>query len=380
MSNVSGIRKIFGTMAAKKSNGEKVFDYSLGNPGIEPLPEVREIIAQAVVSNGFGYSPTLGRPEIRESIANYYSKKHNLPFSASNAAVSHGATGSLHLIFGSIGEKGDNILFPTPLFGPPYKAWIFMHEKEPKTIRTNGNFHHDISMIEDAVDEKTRAIYINPMTNPTGKIYSKSEMDSLIEICRKNSLFLIVDNVYDGMQWKQGSSSHFDYENTIEINSISKKYSLAGSRVGWMILHSEIKEKEKIMAGATSMQEGLGYICPNMMSNAIPELLKIDEGKIKEHLRQYEKRIDILVSGLAETGYSAKKSESTFYAWFPAPENYRGDDMRFVMDALEKNLGLVHGSDFGPGGEGWVRASVGNITEKEIGESLEKFSELYKGC
>ena len=324
---VSGIRKIFSVMEKKKACRGKVYDFSMGNPKLDPLPEVKEILSRTVVENGFGYFPSLGKPEVRERIAEYYSSRYGLPFTGEDIGFSHGATGAMNLIFGSVGNEGDSIIFPTPLFGPPHKAWCPGQGKIPKRVRAEEDFSLPLQGIEDAVDGRTCAVYINPRNNPTGKMYSQDEIAQLQGICRRKGIFLIVDNVYEGMEWKGQSPSHWDYEKTIEVNSLSKKFSLAGSRIGWFVLHPEIKETGQISTQAGSVQEASGYLCPNILLNAVPELLDIPEERLKAHLKGYEKRIDAFVSGLEGIGYDIGKPDSTFYAWFRVPEGFEGDDV-----------------------------------------------------
>jgi aspartate aminotransferase len=377
---VSGIRRVFSIMQGKKSGGERVFDFTLGNPVLEPFPEVREIFSRKDMVAPPGYMGSLGTPETREALAVYYRSKYGIPFKGEDVGFSHGATGALHLILGSIGNEGDNVIFPTPLFGPPYKAWISERGRQARTVTCNGDFSPDAQRIRDAMDERTAGVYINQRNNPTGKMYSEGGIRELTDVCRERNVFLIVDNVYEGMEWNGESPPHWGYENTIEINSISKRLSGAGKRLGWFVLHPDMADKKEIIRRAGSVQELAGYICPNDNVYAIPELLKIPEERIKRRLREYEKRIDALASGLKEIGYDAEKPDSTFYLWFPVPEKYGGDDEKFMMDAIgDAKIGLVYGSDFGEGGKGWIRACVGDIGIPQIEESLNGFERLYRG-
>ncbi len=378
--NGSEIRRIHAIIDERRYRGEEVFDFSLGSPGIKPMPEIMGILEEHLRTCTFGYNPSFGKNEIRERTAEYYSKKYGVPFRETDIFFSHGATGIINILFRGIGEKGNNIVFPTPLFQPPHTIWADRAGKIPKRVRTSEDFDLDLERIEHAIDKDTCAVFVNPGNNPTGRLYSEDVLEKLGGICEEKGVYLIVDNVYEGMEWTgKGGKPWWKFRNVIEVRSLSKSYNLAGLRIGWGVIHPDLEGKDELLAKMRFIHEADGYLCPNVFEGIVPEFLSLPEERIKEGMNEYRKRVKTMVNGLKEIGYEVEEPESTFYVWFKVPESYEGDDIKFCKKALEMNTGLVPGSSFGPGGEGYVRISVGSSEIQEIEKSLDRFEKLYRG-
>ncbi|MEW5815597.1 MAG: pyridoxal phosphate-dependent aminotransferase [Spirochaetota bacterium] len=348
----SWIRKMFESGARLKAeHGEdKVFDFSLGNPNIEP-PSAFTKTAAAILaekSKGkHGYMPNAGYPDVREEVAAYISKEQKVKLTGSNVIMTCGAGGAMNVALKTILNPGDKVLVSSPYF-MEYNFYVDNHGGKLEPVNSREDFDLDIDAIESQINAQTAAVIINSPNNPSGRVYPASTLRELGKmLARKSretrrSVYLLSDEpyrkiVYDGTEVPSVLSF---YKNSIIFTSYSKDLSIPGERIGWLAIHPEAEDGQNLIDGFILCNRILGYVnAPALMQRVVARL----QG-VSVDVTEYKKKRDILCEGLAEIGYEFNKPQGTFYLFPRAPG---GNDLE-IVELLRKELILtVPGRGFG---------------------------------
>jgi len=379
----SWIRKMFeeGALRKAKYGPENVFDFSLGNPNLEPPAKVGEILRELASTSSSGmhrYMPNAGFVETRKAVANYLSNLNNLSFSHDDIVMTVGAAGGINIVLKAILNPGDEVIIPAPYF-MEYSFYIDNYGGIPKIVNTKPDFSLDIVAIEKAIHSNTKAVLITNPNNPTGRIYKKEELNQLGELLTQYSqrygepIYLISDEpyskiIYNGLR----CPSIFDaYLETFLVTSFSKDISLPGERIGYIAMHPLIADKDIIIEGLILCNRILGYVnAPALMQRLIPFLLE-DSVDVK----LYQKKRDTLCRGLEAAGYHFLIPDGTFYLF---PETPIPDDVEFVSSLQEENILTVPGIGFGGPGHFRIAYCVEDETIEKALPGFARVMEKYR--
>jgi len=376
----SWIRKMFeeGKSRKEKFGPENVFDFSLGNPNLEPPNKFKEVLKELANEQRPGqhaYMPNAGLVETRQAVANYLSKYNRQTFTPDDIVMTVGAGGALNVVLKTILNPDEEVIIPRPYF-VEYNFYLDNHQGVPKVVPTKPDFSLDFETIKEAVTEKTRAVLINSPNNPTGKVYTGRELQDLGELLADYSqrlgqtIYLISDEpyrkiVYDGITVPSIFDAH---KETFVVTSFSKDLSLPGERIGYAAINPDMSDKQMIGAGMVLCNRILGYVnAPALMQRAISVLL--DESV---DVSIYQKKRDMLYEGLASSGYELIKPEGAFYLF---PRTPIEDDVAFVSALQEENILTVPGSGFG--GPGHFRIAY-CVDDGTIERALPGFERVIK--
>jgi aspartate aminotransferase len=366
-------------ISLKNQYGEdKVFDFSIGNPDIDPPREFHELfvkIAQEDAPGSHGYMPNAGFDSVREAVAKKASREQGVNCRAKDIVMTVGAAGALNAVLKAILNPGDNVIVSRPYF-VEYGSYIANHGGTISLVDSTPDFSLDIAKISAALNEKTAAVLINSPHNPTGKIYSKETLSALADMLRAHAkktgraVYLIGDEPYREIVYKGHTVPPLlaSYENSIVVTSYSKSLSLPGERIGYIVINPACDDYDLLNAGIVMSNRVLGYVnAPALMQRLVAGLtdVTVDVGV-------YERKRNLLSEGLKKAGLSFAEPEGAFYLFVKVPG---GDDFRFV-DHLKKYLILgVPGSGFG--GPGYMRLAY-CVSEKTIENSIPAFIEAVK--
>lgn len=351
----SWIRKMFeeGLSRKAKYGAENVFDFSLGNPNLEPPARFKEVLRALARETGAGrhaYMPNAGLPEARQAVAAYLSRHNQRKFTAEEVVMTVGAGGGLNVVLKTVLNPGDEVVIPCPYF-VEYNFYLDNHQGVPKPVRTGPGFSLDLDALDRAISEKTRAVLINSPNNPTGTVYGSLELEGLARLLRDHSrklgrpVYLISDEpyrkiVYDRLEVPSVLDA---YAESFVVTSFSKDLSLPGERIGYAAVNPDASDKALLAAGMIFCNRILGYVnAPALMQRAIVPLLEesVDIGL-------YQRKRDLLYNGLTSFGYECSKPGGAFYLF---PRTPIEDDVAFVAALQEENILTVPGSGFyGPG-------------------------------
>ena len=378
----SWIRKMFeeGNARKAKYGAANVFDFSLGNPNLEP-PECFKEVLQNLINESdtgrHGYMPNTGFQETRQAVADYLTSLNIPDFTADDIVMTVGAGGGLNVVFKTILNPGDEVVIPKPYF-VEYDFYVDNHQGIVRTAPTRPDFSLDLDAIEAAINEKTKAILINTPNNPTGKVYGKEELKGLGDLLsrwsskRGEAIYLISDEpyrkiVYDGIH----VPGVFElYRESLVVSSFSKDISLPGERIGYVAINPNISDREVVGAGLVLANRILGFVnAPAIMQRAIARVMDqcVD-------VSLYQKKRDLLCDGLAACGYDITTPEGAFYLFPKAPIE---DDVAFVSALQEENILTVPGSGFGGPGHFRIAYCVDDETIKNampgFGRAIRRF-------
>ena len=351
----SWIRKMFeeGARLKREFGAENVFDFSLGNPDLSPPPEFQKTLvdlAQKDIPGSHAYMPNGGYPFVREAVAARISKEQGVTLSADEMLMTCGAAGGLNVTLKALLDPGDEVIILAPFF-VEYKFYIDNHGGVSKVVSTDDSFDLDLSAIEAAVNEKTKAIIINSPNNPTGQIYSQESLAGLGKILAaasqkySSAIFLIADEPYRKIVFDNNvvPSIMQSYPNSIVVSSYSKDLSLPGERIGYIALHPEIDEKMPLTGALTLANRILGFVnAPALMQRVVAEL----QGASVDN-SIYAKRRGVFCKILADAGYEFMPPKGAFYVF---PKSPIADDTEFASRLQDQKILAVPGRGFGAPG------------------------------
>jgi aspartate aminotransferase len=380
MEKSSWIRKMFeqGLELKSKLGAENVFDFSLGNPNLEPPKRVKEVILEVLAEERPGkhaYMPNAGLRETREAVANFLSKEHGLKISWENLIMTCGAGGGLNVALKTLLDEKDEVIILAPYF-VEYFFYVNNHNCIGKLVTTKEDFTLDLAAIESEVNQKTKAIIINSPNNPSGRVYDENSLNSLGKVLLKmkgkygRPVYLLSDEpysklVYDGVIVPSVLKA---YPYSLLITSYSKDLSLPGERIGYVAVNPEIENWRQIVDGLTFCNRILGFVnAPALMQRILPHL----QG-ITVDVSEYRRKRDLLCKGLSEAGYSFIKPQGAFYLF---PKSPIPDDILFVQALLEENILAVPGTGFGT--PGYFRLAY-CVEDRVIEKSMEGFRRAIK--
>ncbi len=351
----SWIRKMFeqGAQLKKQFGPDSVFDFSLGNPNLEPPQTFFDILmdeAAARTPGRHGYMPNVGYPDAREKVAEYVSEQHGLDLFAEHVVLTCGAGGALNVLFKTLLDPGDEVIIPSPYF-VEYNFYIGNHGGVSITVPTDEGFLLDTGAIAAAITTRTKAVLINSPNNPTGRIYSAESLRELGSVIAEASrrlqrdIYLISDEPYAKIVFDDAvvPSVLQVCPNSILVTSYSKDLSIPGERIGYIAVNPALEPFDDLMNGLAFAQRTLGFVnAPAIMQRTIARL----QG-VSVDTSLYQRKRDLLCDMLTDQGYRFVRPEGAFYLFPRAPIE---DDVQFVRDLLQERILVVPGSGFGRSG------------------------------
>ena len=359
LGGASMIRKMFeeGNLLKKQHGADKVFDFSLGNPDVEPPPAFQEVLlrlAREDKKGSHGYMPNAGFPDVREALAKKASREHQVALDGSHIIMSCGAAGGLNVVFKSILNSGDEVIVSRPFF-MEYRPYIANHKGVLVEVDSLPDFNLDVDAIKAKLTPKTAAVLINSPNNPTGRLYSEEAIARLGAVLEEHGKasgrmpYLISDEpyrelVYDGLKVPPILSA---YSESIVVTSYSKSLSLPGERIGFIASGPGISDNDTLTGAFAYATRILGFVnAPALMQRIVAELTSA-----KVDLDIYASRRAAFMQVLDGAGIEYAKPDGAFYLFCKTPPGGasagKGDDYAFV-DHLKNYLILgVPGSAFG---------------------------------
>lgn len=355
----SKIREIFTYACERKQQigADKVFDFSLGNPSIPAPDSVRASIEASLASvppeELHGYTAAPGAPQVRATIADSLNRRFGTSYQGVDVFMTVGAAASVSCALHALTTPGEEVIVVSPYF-PEYKVWIetcgctcVEAPAKPDTFRLS------VGSLLKAITPQTAAIIVNSPNNPTGAIYAREVLERLANILhevnaeREQPIFLIADEPYreltygDEVPWIPSI-----YEHTVVCYSYSKSLSLAGERIGWVLVPPACHESARVMAAVAGSARALGFVCaPSLFQRVVADC--VDE---PTDVAAYDRNRRTLMNALGDMGYTFVAPQGAFYLWVRALEK---DAEAFCERAKRYELLPVPSDSFGA--PGWVR-------------------------
>lgn len=352
--NTSAIRAMFeeGKIMREKYGAENVFDFSLGNPSVEPPASVKNAIIEILNNESpnfiHGYTNNSGYEDVRAYIADSINKEFETSYNFNNIVMTNGAAGAMNIILKTILNPDDEVIVFSPYFGE-YKNYIENYDGKICLVPVNkDDFQIDMNIFERNINNKTKAVIINTPNNPTGAVYTEDTIKKLSEILYKKqkelniSIYLISDEPYIKLAYDNVSIPFIAkyYKNTFISYSFSKSLSLPGERIGYIVANSDMDDFNDIMFALNVANRICGFVnAPSLFQRIIPYCMNS-----KVDIDVYDKNRNKLYEILTELGFECVKPKGAFYMF---PKSLIQDDVEFCKEAKKYNLLIVPGSSFG---------------------------------
>ena len=374
------IREIFEycKVRAGEIGADKVFDFSIGNPSVEPPEAISEAIRDLLKTESgvalHGYTSAQGDAGVRRAISDDINKRFGTALTQDNIYMTCGAAASLTISLRALMNPGDECIVFAPFF-TEYRVFVenaggrvVVSEPEEKTFQIN------VSDFESRINESTKAVIINSPNNPSGVVYSEETVKAVAEVLKRKEaeyshpIYLITDEPYRELVFDGISVPYLMnyYSDTIVCYSYSKALSLPGERIGYIAVSPDMQNSREVYLAVCGAGRSLGYVCaPSLFQQVIKKTMgaKVDVNIYKENR-------DILYSALTEYGYECVKPDGAFYLFVKALEE---DAYKFYEKAKEKEILVVPCDDFGV--KGYVRIAY-CVSRERITSSLPSFKAL----
>ncbi len=375
----SWIRKMFeeGAALREQYGADQIFDFTLGNPTIEPPAELHaelKKIATSPLPGMHRYMNNAGYDETRSAVAEVIAEQCKQPVAKEHVVMTCGAGAALNVVLKTLLNPGDEVIILTPFF-VEYKFYIDNHQGIPVTVSTLDDFQPDLLALESAINDRTKAIIINSPNNPTGVIYPEATLKELAQLLKKKeqelgtTITVISDEPYAKISYGEDVPCIFNsVDNAVIVTSHSKDLALPGERIGYLAANPAMDEVELFMQGAIFCNRVLGFVnAPALMQRLVTKLQHCSvDSEIYRHKR------DLLYNKLTELGFEMVKPGGGFYLF---PKSPLADEMEFIRMAQKYRILLVPGSGFGA--PGFFRIAY-CVEDEMIERSLPRWEELAK--
>ena len=346
-----------------KAQGVKIVSMGSGEPDFDTPVNIQKAANQAIAAGETRYTAVDGTPQLKKAICEKFKRENGLDYSVSEVMVSSGGKQVFYNLCQAILSKGDEVVIPNP-YWVSYPDIAILADAKPVFIEAGLDQEFKITpeQLESSINANTKLFVLNSPSNPTGAVYTKSEIEGLGAVLERHPhVYVISDDIYEHIRWKDDAFVNIAMacpklrERTIILNGVSKAYAMTGWRIGYAAGPEEIiKAMKKIQGQSTSN--------PSSISQAAAlEAISGDQSFINTMVDAFEKRHNFLVDSLnAIDGIECPQSHGAFYS-FPRVQGLTKrlglkDDVEFSTYCLEKiSLALVPGSAFGA--PGYVRLS-----------------------
>ncbi len=380
LTRASWIRKMFeeGQRLRKQHGADRVFDFSLGNPVLEPPEVVRRKLKELIDRPPAGlhrYMPNAGHLRARELVAAHLAAESGQPVEAGDVIMTSGAGGALNVALKSLLDPGDSVMVIAPFF-PEYAFYVDNHGGRLVVAQSAPDFDLDLEAIEGALDDRVKAVIINSPNNPTGRVYDADRMAGLAKLLEEKGrrfghpITLLSDEpyrkiVFDGVKAPNPLEI---YSHSVMVYSHSKDLGLAGERIGYAAVSPRHHDRQGLSEAMTFCNRTLGFVnAPSLFQLAVAEAQHASVP-----VEHYQKLRDLICSGLEEAGLSFVKPKGAFYVFPRTP----GDEMDFIHRLLDQLVLAVPGSGFGRAG--YVRFSF-CVSQGEIERAIPAIVRAVRG-
>ena len=380
MHAASWIRAMFEEgLRLKQEHGEdQVFDFSLGNPVMEPPPRFYEALGELVQHPRAGmhrYMPNAGYPATRTAIAEQLARETGTTFTADHIVMVVGAAGGLNVVLKTLLDPGDEVIVFSPYF-VEYGFYIDNHQGITKVVPTDARFNLDLHALEQDLTPKSKVVLINSPNNPSGVVYPAATLQALGALLNRkqtefgNPIYLVSDEpykklLYDGLTYPE---IYPHYDNSIAVTSHAKDLALPGERIGYIATNPACADVQTLQDGFSFTNRTLGFVnAPALMQHVLTHLqgVTID-------VAQYEHKRNLFCDNLQEMGYDLVRPQGAFYIF---PRSPIADDVTFVQALQQKRILTVPGSGFGT--PGYFRIAY-CVEERTIENALAGFRDVAK--
>jgi aspartate aminotransferase len=376
LKKASWIRRMFeeGARLKQERGADKVFDFTLGNPEIEPPPAVLAAARRVLdsdVPHLHAYMPNAGHPRVREAVAKRMQAATGLPYTANHILMTVGAGATLNTGRKALLDPGDEVITVAPFFAE-YTFYAENHGGRLVVVPPTADLTPDVARLEAAITPKTRAILLNSPNNPSGVIYPAETFTAIESVLARapRPIVLIIDEpyrelVFDGVAVPQVPLL---VTRAVVATSWSKSLAIPGERIGYLAFSPRMPEAAELFEACTFTSRVLGFVnAPALWQWVVAEV-----GDQVIDVAPYREKRDLMYEGLTRIGYRCVKPQGAFYVF---PRTPIDDDVAFVRLLAEEGVLTVPGSGFGMPGH--IRISL-TVDRETIVRALPGFERAFR--
>jgi len=349
--------------------GVHIIHMEVGEPDFDTPLCIKEAACKALDNGHTHYTHSLGMIELREAISEHYLKTYSVSVDPDQIVISSGTSPAMFVMFATLLEKGDQVIISDPHYAC-YPNFIKFVQGEPVNIPVyeEDGFQYRPEAIEKKITGKTKGIFINSPSNPTGNLLSKDRMEAIAALSLKpGSPYIISDEIYHGLVYEGKEHSILEFtEKAFVFNGFSKLYAMTGLRLGYMIAPKQFirpiqKVQQNFFISANAMVQVAGIAA---LKHAGEDILRMK--------RIYNERRQYIIRRLKDMGLGITVEPTGAFYVFANAKHISNDSYKLVFDILEKaHVGVTPGIDFGKNGEGYLRFSYATSMEN-IAEGMDR--------
>ena len=371
-------------LAAKlREQGRDIISLGAGEPDFDTPDHIKKSAINGINSGQTKYTAIDGTASLKKAIQKKFKKDNNLDYDHDEIIVSSGAKQTLfNLCMGLLGDS-DEAIIPSP-YWVSYPDMVRIADAKPVFIDTGieNDFKISAEQLDNAISKKTKLLFLNSPSNPTGSCYSKNDLLKLAEVLLRNpDIYIASDDIYEKIHW--GPSKFYNIatlvpelkNRVISINGVSKCYAMTGWRIGYAGGPKEIiKAMKTVQSQSTSNPSSISQI-------AATEALIGDQTCVKNMLKEYKKRNEYIVNQLNNLpGFECRNGDGAFYAFPKVTEALNRNNMKTDADLVSHILNkaevvLVPGTPFGA--PGYIRFSFA-CSMSELKNAINRISKVIK--
>ena len=344
--------------------GVDIIHLEVGEPDFDTPARIKEAACRALDEGHTHYVHSLGIPELREAISEYYHNTYNVSVDPEQIVIASGTSPAMLVVFSALLEPGEQVIISDPHYAC-YPNIIKFLEGEPVPVRVyeEDGFQYRPGAIKEKITEKTKAIFINSPSNPTGNLLSEERMAAIAEF----SPYIVSDEIYHGLVYEGKEHSILEFtDHAFVLNGFSKLYAMTGWRLGYVIapqpfIRSIQKVTQNFFISANAVVQKAGIAALKYCGDDVAQMKEI-----------YNERRQFMVRRLKEMGFGITVEPTGAFYIFANAKHISNDSYALAFDILEKaHVGVAPGIDFGENGEGYLRLSYASSIEK-IAEGMDR--------
>ena len=367
----SGIRRFFDLV----SEIDDVISLGVGEPDFVTPWHIRETCIHSLEQGETAYTSNYGILELREEICKMYMKRHGVAYDpATEVLVTTGGSEGIDIAIRSIVNPGDEVIIIQPSFVAYVPSVIFAGGiPVPVSTKMENNFKLTPEELKAAITDRTKAIIMNYPNNPTGATMEKSDLEAIADVIVENNLMVISDEIYECLTYG-GKHTCFSAlegmkERTILLNGFSKSHAMTGFRIGYALAAPEIINSMMLIHQYAMM------CAPVTGQIGAIEALKHGESEMMKMVREYDRRRNLIASGLNRIGLECFEPKGAFYA-FPSIQSAGLTSAEFAEQLLnDQRVVTIPGDSFGEAGTGFIRCAYA-ASREDIHRALDRMEEF----
>ncbi|MEJ2164858.1 MAG: pyridoxal phosphate-dependent aminotransferase [Desulfobacterales bacterium] len=350
-------------------DGVHIIHLEVGEPDFDTPACVKEAACRALEGGHTHYTHSLGLYELREAICEYYLLHYGTGIDPDQVIVTSGSSPAIFLVFSALLDKDDQVIISDPHYAC-YPNFIKFVQGEPVTVPVyeEDGFQYRPETIKEKISPKTKAIFINSPSNPTGNLLSESRMQAVADLAGEpDSPFIVSDEIYHGLVYEGRDHSILEFtDRAFVLNGFSKLFAMTGLRLGYVIaprpfIRPMQKLQQNFFISANAMVQKAGIAALKEAGDDVARMKHI-----------YNKRRRFMIDRLKQIGFGITIEPTGAFYVFANARHFSEDSYKLAFDILEKaRVGVAPGIDFGANGEGYLRFSYANSLEN-IAEGMDR--------